>query len=208
MEANLITTSGDAQGKIELPEGLFAQSGSRRILQEVVIALQGNQRRGTSNTKTRAEVSGGGRKPWKQKGTGNARSGSNRSPLWRKGGIIFGPHPRSYRVDVPEVKRRVALATALSEKAQAQEIIVIESLPKTEGKTSAAQKFLNKIAPAGRILMIVDKREDSWVRASRNITRLTLKDVRELNPWILMTAQHVVFTKPALQALESRFPQG
>ena len=85
---------------------------------------------------------------------------------------------------------------------------MIESLPKTEGKTSVAQKFLNKVTPSGRILMIVDKRDDSWGRAIRNISRLTLKDVRELNPWILMTAQRIVMTKAALQALESRFPQG
>src|SRR5262249_29422471 len=146
MEATLIKNTGDAQGKIELPESLFSLEGSRRILQEVVIALQANQRRGTSNTKTRSDVSGGGRKPWRQKGTGNARSGSNRSPLWRKGGIIFGPHPRSYRIDVPEAKRRMALATALIEKAKAQDVAVVESLPATEGKTSAAHKFLTKAA--------------------------------------------------------------
>src|SRR5580704_1721385 len=98
MEVTLFSTTGEAKGKVELPAGIFGQEGSKRVLQEVIVAYQANQRRGTSDTKTRAEVSGGGRKPWRQKGTGNARSGSNRSPLWRKGGITFGPHPRSYYV--------------------------------------------------------------------------------------------------------------
>ena len=201
-----ITTSGDSKGKVELPQGLFAQEGSRRVLQEVLIALQANQRRGTSDTKTRAEVSGGGRKPWRQKGTGNARSGSIRSPLWRKGGIIFGPHPRSYHIEISDAKKRIALATALTEKAP--DVAVVESLPNTEGKTAAAQKFLSKAAPVGRVLVVVDKKEDPWQRAIRNISRLTVQDVRELNPWTLMTAQHILLTKNALQALEGRFPQG
>jgi large subunit ribosomal protein L4 len=208
MEATFITASGETKGKTDLPASVFGQEGSRRVLQEVIIALQANLRSGTSDTKTRAEVSGGGRKPWKQKGTGNARSGSNRSPLWRKGGIIFGPHPRSYRIEISEVKRRLALATALLEKANNQEVAVIEALPTTEGKTSAAEKFFNKAMPAGRLLLVVDKRDDTLARSVRNISRLTMVDVRELNPLALMRAQQILITKPALQALESRFPQG
>src|SRR5579863_8273046 len=174
MEASLITATGEIKGKTELPATVFGREISRRVLQEVLVVLQGNLRRGTSETKTRSNVSGGGRKPWKQKGTGNARSGSNRSPLWRKGGIIFGPHPRSYRVDIHEDKRRLALATALNEKAQGQEIAVVESLPSTEGKTRAAEKFLSQAAPQGRILLVVDKRDDGWARATNNISRLTI----------------------------------
>src|SRR5258708_37306361 len=106
---------------------LFAGPDSRYVLQEDIIPLKANQRRGTSQTKTRGLVSGGGRKPWKQKGTGNARSGSNRSPLWRKGGIIFGPHPRSYRIELNGAKKLMALQTALIEKAKASELSVIDS---------------------------------------------------------------------------------
>src|SRR5436853_5148526 len=98
---------------MDLPDSFSSFAGSRRVLHEAIIALQGNQRRGTSDTKSRGEVTGGGHKPWKQKGTGNARAGSIRSPLWRKGGIIFGPHPRSYRVDLPASKKLMALQTAL-----------------------------------------------------------------------------------------------
>src|SRR5207237_3886134 len=140
IEASFFAATGEPKGKIELPELLFGTEGSRRVLFEAVKALQGNQRRGTSATKTRGMVRGGGRKPWKQKGTGNARSGSIRSPLWRKGGIIFGPHPRSYRIDVPEAKKWIALRTALMEKAKASQVSVIDALESTNGKTGEVEK--------------------------------------------------------------------
>jgi large subunit ribosomal protein L4 len=208
MDAILISKTGEAKGKTELPASVFGREISKRVLHEVLIAYQANQRRGTSNTKTRGEVSGGGRKPWKQKGTGNARSGSNRSPLWRKGGIIFGPHPRSYRIDVNEDKRRFALATALIAKAQDQALAVLEALPEVDGKTSALSQFFDKAVPKNRILVIVDKKSDLLKRAVRNLARVCLIDVNELNPMDLMRANHILFTKSALEALVARFPQG
>src|ERR1700690_1234573 len=111
IQVPLFSGKGEAKGQFELPEAIFTPAGSRRVLQEVIVALQGNQRSETSSTKTRGLVRGGGRKPWKQKGTGNARSGSIRSPLWRKGGIIFGPLPRSYRQDLAQSSRLLALQT-------------------------------------------------------------------------------------------------
>src|SRR5690242_12244207 len=119
IQAPLFTAAGEAKGQFDLPETLFGSAGSRYVLHEVIVALQRNQRRGTSSTKTRGLVSGGGRKPWKQKGTGNARAGSIRSPLWRKGGIIFGPLPRSYSVHIDETKRHIALMTAMYEQQKA-----------------------------------------------------------------------------------------
>src|SRR6185369_6999497 len=131
---------GESKGQFDLSEAIFSPVGSRRVLQEVIIGLQANQRRGTSSTKTRGLVSGGGRKPWKQKGTGNARSGSIRSPLWRGGGIIFGPQPRSYRTDLDQSRRLLALQTALAQKAKASEIGVFESIAFSEPKTKEAQQ--------------------------------------------------------------------
>src|SRR5882724_12610128 len=128
LQAPLFSASGESKGQFDLPAAIFGAPGSRRVLQQVIVGLQANQRSGTSSTKTRSFVSGGGRKPWKQKGTGNARSGSIRSPLWRKGGIIFGPLPRSYRIDVNEAKRRTALQTALSQKAKAAELSILEDI--------------------------------------------------------------------------------
>src|ERR1700690_1304779 len=108
LQVPLFSATGEAKGQFDLSEAIFSAPGSRRVLQEVIIALQANQRSGTSSTLTRGLVRGGGRKPWKQKGTGNARSGSIRSPLWRKGGIIFGPLPRSYRQDLAQSSRLLA----------------------------------------------------------------------------------------------------
>src|SRR5450432_176898 len=112
IQAPLYSSLGEAKGQFDLPETIFGGTGSLRVLQEVIVGLQSNQRSGTSMTKTRGLVRGGGRKPWKQKGTGNARSGSIRSPLWRKGGTIFGPVPRSYRKGLDQSKRLLALQTA------------------------------------------------------------------------------------------------
>jgi large subunit ribosomal protein L4 len=206
IDVPLINKSGESKGKFSLP--VVPENGSKRVLHEVLVAYRRNQRQGTSDTKTRAEVSGGGHKPWRQKGTGNARSGSNRSPLWRKGGIIFGPHPRSYRTDVNEYKRRVALVTALSLKAQANNLSVLEAFPDSEGKTSVANKFLAKAVPSGRVLLVVDKKNELLCRAIGNVNRLSLMDSRELNPYALLASPKVLITKAAVDALESRFPQG
>lgn len=208
VQAQLFTSTGEAKGKFELPETIFGGPGSRRVLQEVVIGLQANQRRGTSMTKTRGLVSGGGRKPWKQKGTGNARSGSIRSPLWRKGGIIFGPSPRSYRQGLDQMKRVIALQTALVEKASASQLGILESLKLKNPKTSEAKSILDKAGLSGRILLVVDKKDASLSRAFGNISGLTLADAAEINAWQLMAAHRVLFTKAAMEALESRWPKG
>jgi large subunit ribosomal protein L4 len=208
MDVTLFSATGESKGKVELPASIVKQEISMRVLQEAIVAYQANQRRGTSDTKTRAEVSGGGHKPWRQKGTGNARSGSNRSPLWRKGGIMFGPHPRSYRIDLNEAKRRLALATAFFFKAQREDLSVLESLKEGKGKTSEMAKIFDKAVPSGRLLVVVDKKADALHRAIRNVSRISVMEVQELNAKALMHAQKIVFTKPALEALESRFPKG
>lgn len=208
VQAPFYTAAGEAKGTVDLPENLFGATGSRRILHEAIIALQANRRRGTSMTKTRGLVSGGGRKPWKQKGTGNARSGSIRSPLWRGGGIIFGPSPRSYRIDLPFTKRIIALQTALSLKSQANDLRVIDSLSFKEAKTKGAQSLLAKAGLSGKVLIIVDKKEPMTVRALRNVRGVVLSDAAELNALVLLSAKQVMFTKAALEALKKRFPEG
>ena len=204
LQAPFFTASGEAKGTVELPSGLFQGESSRYVLHEALIALRRNQRRGTSATKTRGEVSGGGRKPWKQKGTGNARAGSNRSPLWRKGGIIFGPHPRSYRMDLNVQKKNLALLTGLIEKARASEVAVIESFPEGDGKTREAEQRLEKTGLTGRVLLVVDRKSAPVLRAIRNISRLQVADAQELNVGQLTMAQKLLFTQPALQALAGR----
>jgi large subunit ribosomal protein L4 len=208
LQAPLYSAAGEAKGQFNLPEAIFSPTGSRRVLQEVIIGLQANQRRGTSSTKTRGFVSGGGRKPWKQKGTGNARSGSIRSPLWRGGGIIFGPLPRSYRMTLDQSKRLIALQTALSEKAKASELGVFEAIQFEKPKTSEAQKLLSKVGVTGKALVIVDQREETTCRAFGNIMGIKVVGAAEVNAWELMAHRKVFFTKAALEALSKRWPKG
>ncbi len=208
LQAPLFSATGEAKGQVDLSEAIFSPAGSLRVLQEVIIGLQANQRRGTSSTKTRGFVSGGGRKPWKQKGTGNARSGSIRSPLWRKGGIIFGPLPRSYRTDLDQSKRLIALQTALAEKAKASEIGVFEALSFETPKTSEAQKFLTKAGVTGKALIVVDTKNQKLKQAFGNIPGIQIVDAAEVNAWQLMAHRKVFFTSAALEALEKRWPKG
>jgi large subunit ribosomal protein L4 len=208
LQAPLFSAKGEPQGQFDLPEALFASKGSRRVLQEVIVAMQSNQRRGTSSTLTRGLVSGGGRKPWKQKGTGNARSGSNRSPLWRKGGIIFGPLPRSYRTDLDQSRRLLALQTALAEKARASELGIFETITLSEPKTKEARQILAKAGITSRTLLVVDRRDEKLSQAFRNISTVELVDAAQVNAWQLMASRKVFFTKAALEELSKRWPKG
>ncbi len=204
LQAPLFTVAGEAKGQFDLPEELFSKVGSRRVLQDAVIALQANQRRGTSMTKTRGLVSGGGRKPWKQKGTGNARSGSIRSPLWRGGGTIFGPQPRSYRIDLDQSRRLLALQTALFEKAKASEVNVFETFTFSKPKTSAAVSVLNKAGVSKKALIVLDRKDANVTRALANLEDVSLAYSSDVNAWQLMSSRKVYFTKAALDDLSKR----
>ncbi len=205
LRAAFYAANGEAKGKVDLPDAIFGDAGSRYSLQETIIGLQRNQRRGTSETKTRGNVRGGGRKPWKQKGTGNARAGSIRSPLWRGGGIIFGPHPRSYRVDLPEAKRAVALKTALVVKVKAGELSIIESIAFPQTKTSSASQFFKKTGIAGHVLLVVDKMPAEMTRALRNLHGFTWIAASDVNAWNLLAVRQVLVTNAALDILAQRF---
>ena len=209
IQAPLYSVTGEAKGQMDLPEVIFGGAGSLRSLQEVIVGLQANKRQGTSSTKTRGVVSGGGRKPWKQKGTGNARSGSIRSPLWRKGGIIFGPLPRSYRKGLDQAKRLLALQTAFAQKAKSSELGIIEAIQVEQPKTRDAQAVLKKAGITGkRTLLVVDKRDAQVDRAFGNIKRVRIVEAAEVNAWLLMGSRKIVLTKAALDILEKRWPKG
>ena len=140
METKLLNIQGKEQGKVNLPEALFGVKPNPTFLHEVITAFLANQRSGTADVKTRAEVSGTGKKPWKQKGTGRARHGSMRSPIWRHGGVAFGPTPHSFRIDLPVAKRRLALAHALSSKYNSDSIIILDNFDIKEAKTKSLIK--------------------------------------------------------------------
>ena len=204
MDITLFSSTGDRKGQVNLKEYFGEEDIQSRTLHESVLVYQGNVRRGTSMTKTRGLVRGGGRKPWKQKGTGNARSGSIRSPLWRKGGIIFGPVPRSFRINLPEEKRRAALRSAVWLKAKAGTLVVMEQLGSVITKTKQAQQLVKKLSESGRALILADKLSAEQQRVFSNISSVCLANVASLNALDVMRAKVVVLTLPALKLLAQR----
>lgn len=199
METILYTVDGKQKGTVSLPP-VFDTKISSALLHEVVTGLLANQRAGTHATKTRGEVSGGGRKPWKEKGTGNARSGSNRSPLWRKGGIIFGPRPHGYYQNISQQKRVQSLCMALTAKAQGGNVVVIDDVVLSEPKTKQIAALVKSLKLNGSsILLVVDTATDALKRACRNYPLLVLEEARNLNTYQVMWANKLVLTAKALE---------
>lgn len=182
---------------------VFASEGNRALLHEAVRMQLANRRAGTAATKTRGAVSGGGAKPWRQKGTGRARAGSIRSPLWRHGAIIFGPQPRDYSYQMPKRAWRKALRLALSERAREGRLKVVEELKLPEAKTRFALEALNRLGmKAG--LVVVDESETDFVRAARNLAKFKILDCRGLNVYDILGYPEVLMTEKALRAVEAR----
>lgn len=199
------SSNGEPQGQHPLPSHIFGRGWSIPLLHEVITAHQANQRAGTASTKTRSEVSGGGRKPWKQKGTGRARQGSIRSPLWRKGGVTFGPRPRSYTVPIPRRKRLAALQQALSAQAAAGRVVVLEGVTFPEPKTRYLQQWCQRCQlPAGSLL-ILDRRQADIERGSRNLPGLDVVEAQSLTAYTALRARKIAVTRPALEQLAQRF---
>lgn len=200
METTVFNTKGKETGKITLP-GLFETKVSSALLHEVVTGYLANQRAGTASTKSRGEVSGGGKKPWKQKGTGNARSGSNRSPLWRKGGIIFGPKPRDYYQRLPQQKRNRALQMALSIVARDGDLVVVEDIAVKEPKTKLVAEVLKNLKLSGNIVLVVAKADATLKRAARNIPGLVVTEAKNLNTYEVLWPEKIVATKSAIESM-------
>ncbi len=200
METKLLNTKGQEVGKINLPETLFGVKPNPTFLHEVITAFLSNQRSGTADVKTRAEVSGTGKKPWKQKGTGRARHGSMRSPIWRHGGVAFGPTPRSFRIDLPAAKRRLALAQALTSKYTSDNVLVLEKFDLKEAKTKAVAEVL-KTLEAGKKPLLVTSKDAKLDLASRNIAGLNKMVPTDLNAYVVLNSTKVIFTKEAIEKL-------
>ncbi|MDR0645805.1 MAG: 50S ribosomal protein L4 [Elusimicrobiota bacterium] len=200
METKLLNIKGKEQGRVSLPENLFGKKPNPTFLHEVITAYLSNQRAGSADVKTRAEVSGTGKKPWKQKGTGRARHGSMRSPIWRHGGVAFGPTPRSFRIDLPAAKKRLALAHALSAKFLDDGIIIVDKLDIKEAKTKEVAAALKNLS-AGRKPLVVANREPKLLQAGRNITGMTQTVPSDLNAYVVLNSSKVIFTKEALEKM-------
>ena len=200
-KVDLLNIEGKKVGDIELAESVFAVEVNEDAMHEVVVNYLANQRQGTQSTKTRSEVRGGGRKPWKQKGTGRARQGSIRAPQWIKGGIALGPKPRSYRYTVNKKVRRLALKSALSSKVLENQIIVLDELKLEEIKTKAMAKVLENLKAEKALIVILNK--DVNVQASaRNIPNVKTASVSTINTYDLLKYETLIVTKEAVEKIE------
>ena len=204
METKVLDIKGKEQGSINLPDSLFGVKANPTFLHEVITAFLANQRSGTADVKTRAEVSGTGKKPWKQKGTGRARQGSLRAPQFRHGGVAFGPTPHSYRQDLPVAKRRAAVAQSLSAKFAEGNIVVLNNLTFKEAKTKAFADMLNVLA-AGRKPLVLADLDNTTRLASRNIAGLTQLAPKDTNAYAVLNCSKVILTKDAVDTLAKTF---
>lgn len=208
MDTKLYNQKGEEIGKLELPKKVFGFQINKTLLWEALTIVLNNQRSGTAKTKTRAEIRGGGRKPWRQKGTGLARHGSIRSPIWRKGGVVFGPKPRDYYKKMPQQKKIKALLSALSAAAKEDRIRIIEDMNIEKPRTKTINELLKKININGtKILISPDKINKNLLLSVRNIPRITLKRSADINCYDVLWADYVLFTKNGLSELEKRCDQ-
>jgi large subunit ribosomal protein L4 len=187
-------------------EGLPTFDGDKGLqaVKEVIVAINANKRLGTHSTKTRGEVSGGGRKPWRQKGTGRARAGSNRSPLWSGGGVVFGPKPRDYNKKINGKVRALAFSRALFDRVSAGEIAVIENFGFTVTKTKVVDKVVGLIAPKGKILLVDAPFAAAARLAARNIGRVSMQEAAKLNTLDLSQYRKIIVSTKALEAIIAR----
>lgn len=175
-----------------------------QALKEVIVGYQANARQGTASTKTKGEVRGSGKKPWRQKGTGMARSGDRQSPLWPGGGIVFGPKPRDYSKKLNKKVRQLAFQRALYDRAVSGEVIVIEKLDVAEPRTRVFSGILEKVSPKGSILLVDTEFTDEIIRSSRNIGRVRMEEVPTINALTLSSCRQVVITEEGLDKLLQR----
>jgi len=195
--------SGKQAAEVDLPDGVFAYPDKEHLIYEAVVNTRANRRQGTVGTKTRAAVSGGGKKPWRQKGTGRARAGSTRSPLWRKGGTTFGPQPRDYAYAIPKKARRNALRSALSRKLADGQILILSALDLKEPKTREATALLKTFNVDSAL--IVDSRENTNLfRSVRNLPRVKAVDAAALNVFDVLNHTWLVFSRRALESVTEK----
>lgn len=193
---------GAAAGTVELPDAVFAIEPNVPVMHRTVKAQQASWRQGTANTRTRGMVRGGGKKPWRQKGTGRARQGSIRSPQWTHGGIALGPKPRSYNYSLTKKTKRLAMLSALSAKAAAGEIIVIDGLDMGEIKTKSFVGFLNAVEATGKSLVVTPEVRTNVVKSAANIPGVRTTIASTLNVYDILNADKFIIDKAAVEKLQ------
>ena len=202
LKTNVYNMSGELVGEIELSEALFGVEVNQSVVHDVVKNHLANMRQGTQSALTRAEVSGGGRKPWRQKGTGRARQGSTRAPQWTHGGIAFAPKPRTYNYTLNKKARRLALKSALSAKAAETAIVVIDEIKMDAPKTKEFAAFLKAVGVEGKALVVTAAADQNVVKSGRNIAGCQVTFANLLNVYDIVNAKKLVVDKAALQKIE------
>jgi len=201
-KVSLIDMRGEVTGEIELAEQIFGAPVHEALLHQAVVAYLANQRQGTQSTLTRAEVRGGGRKPWRQKGTGRARHGSIRAPQWTHGGVAFAPKPRSYRQELNKKQRRIAMRSALSYKMKQDAIKVIDGAQFDEIKTKSIVAFLKAIGADGKALIVAPNVDKNLVLSARNLPGVKTTLASTLSVYDILNCDHFVLLKDSLAYIE------
>ena len=199
---NIVDLSGKKVNDINLNENVWGVKPNDAVLYDAITLAQNSQRQGTANTKTRSDVSGGGRKPWRQKGTGHARQGSTRAPHWYHGGVVFGPHPRTYGKKMNKKERVLALKSALAYKISDNALVVVDSLALKSNKTKDMIKVLDDLKVSKNILIVVKELSDNLILASRNIPKVDLLTYDEINTLDVIAADYLVIEMDAVKAIE------
>ena len=202
---NVVSMTGRKTGEVELNDAIFGIEPNMSVVHEVVKNHLANCRQGTQSALTRAEVSGGGKKPWRQKGTGRARQGSTRAPQWTHGGIVFAPKPRSYSYVLNKKVKRLALKSVLSAKAADGEIIVVNKIEMDEIKTKTFRKFLDDVKADGKAVVVTPEVNPNVVKSARNLPGVVTTPARLINVYDLVNAKYLVVDKEALAVIEEVF---
>ncbi len=199
---SVVNMTGENVGKIKLSDAVFAVEVNAVVMHMAVVNYLANQRQGTQSTLTRTEVSGGGKKPWRQKGTGHARQGSTRAPQWRHGGIVHAPKPRDYSYSLNKKVRRLALKSALSDKVNTKDLIVLDELNLTEYKTKTVADCLKAIGAKKKVLIVLPENNVFAVRSIRNIEGAKAAQVNTINTYDIVNADTLVIVKDAVKMIE------
>ena len=202
MKLDIVNANNDKVGDLELKDEIFGGRVKGDLIWQSVVQQNAAERRGTHATKTRAAVSGSGKKPWRQKGTGRARVGEIRNPLWRKGGTVFGPQPRSYEFQMPRKVKLGALRAALAQKMQDGAVIVVDKLEASERKTKAAAELLKRLGASGKTLVIDVQPQDAFAASARNSAGVRLVPSSRVTARDIMDTSRVIATREALEKLQ------
>ena len=206
-KVTMLNMAGEAVGDIELNDSVFGIEVNEFAVHEVIKNYLANQRQGTQSTLTRTEVSGGGRKPWRQKGTGRARQGSTRSPQWTHGGVALGPKPRSYRVSINKKVKRVAMLSALSSKVQAGELIVVDNIALAEYKTKSVVAMLKALGAEKKAYIVTEEINPVFVKSAANIPAVKTTPVNAINVYDILNSNKMVVSKQAVMKIEEVYAE-